>query len=209
MPAKHANDLKQTYALVAEAYQSRNQLFTDDQLEQMNIFLGLLPRGAEVLDIGAGTGRDSRYFVDQGLKMTLADISPEMLKLAKQLVPEATIIESDMLELSFPDNSFDGAWADASLLHLTKNEMKAMLNKIFGFLKPGGYFYVRLKAGQGEQEVEDIKYQQPVKRFFAFYTQEELAQLFLGLGFKVEQTFEDVTREHTWVSILAQKPKGA
>lgn len=53
--------------------------------ERSNFLLALQTDNKQkVLEIGAGTGRDSRYFQDQGLEVVCIDLSPAMVELCRQ-----------------------------------------------------------------------------------------------------------------------------
>ncbi|MGN0247075.1 MAG: class I SAM-dependent methyltransferase, partial [Lachnospiraceae bacterium] len=45
-------------------------------------FLDLLDEGAAILDFGCGSGRDTKYFLDQGYQVTATDGSAELCRLA-------------------------------------------------------------------------------------------------------------------------------
>jgi predicted SAM-dependent methyltransferase len=47
---------------------------------------------------------------------------------------------------------YDGIWACASVLHLTKSELKAVLKKMSDALKSKGVIYVSFKYGEFEGE---------------------------------------------------------
>ena len=49
-----------------------------------NRFLDKLHPGAEILDYGCGSGRDTKYFLEQGYKVTAIDGSQELCKLASE-----------------------------------------------------------------------------------------------------------------------------
>ena len=49
-----------------------------------NQFLDKLYPGAEILDYGCGSGRDTKYFLEQGCKVTAIDGSQELCKLASE-----------------------------------------------------------------------------------------------------------------------------
>lgn len=49
-----------------------------------NHFLDKLHPGAEILDYGCGSGRDTKYFLNQGYKVTAIDGSQELCKLASE-----------------------------------------------------------------------------------------------------------------------------
>ena len=61
-----------------------------------------LPRGAEVLELGCGTGRLTRKFIEWGLRPTSVDNSPEMLaELPRSSVPMLADIETLRLSKRF------------------------------------------------------------------------------------------------------------
>lgn len=204
MPAKHARALTQTYAQVAEGYNQRNA----DNLDAGTLqkFAAELPTGATVLDLGCGHGRDSRWLVDHGFQVTMFDLSPEMLELAKAKVPEATAIQGDMTEMQFEPSSFDGVWASASILHLTKSEAKKVIQDVYQILRAEGAFYCLLKKGEGEVEINDDKYGTPMTRFFAFYQEQEVQELLQNIGFAEIQVWSSKSQSgQEWVEAIARK----
>jgi ubiquinone/menaquinone biosynthesis C-methylase UbiE len=74
-----------------------------------------LPRNkdARILDAAGGTGRISLPLAKMGYSVTLCDISPGMLDVAKQkmlregVLDKVEILECDIHRLYFPDDSFD------------------------------------------------------------------------------------------------------
>jgi ubiquinone/menaquinone biosynthesis C-methylase UbiE len=94
-----------------------------------------LPRNrkAKILDAAGGTGRITLLLAKRGYSVTLCDISPGMLKRAKQkllkegVLDRVKIIECDVCKLHFADESFDfvlcwGGTIDAAkeLIRVTK-----------------------------------------------------------------------------------------
>ena len=55
-------------------------------------------------------------------------------------------------------NEFDGVWACASLLHLTKDDAVLALQKLVASLKYGGILYASWKKGEGERDDEYERY---------------------------------------------------
>jgi ubiquinone/menaquinone biosynthesis C-methylase UbiE len=204
MPAKHAEDLRQTYADVAAGYANHNANNVDERM--LSKFVRTLPQHSRVVDLGAGTGRDSRWLVAHGMNVTMFDLSSDMLVLAHQNVPEAALIQGDMTEMVFPDSSFEGVWASASLLHLTREEAKLVVHKIYKMLTSGGVFYCLLKKGRGEEEVIEDKYGKPMKRFFTFYTREKVKRLLEDGGFQAVTVAESKSASgQEWVDALGYK----
>lgn len=70
--------------------------------------LGDLGVGQTVLEVGCGTGAHLDLFLKRGLKVTGIDISPPMLRVAKQkLGKEARFCLGDGQKLPFKEKSFD------------------------------------------------------------------------------------------------------
>src|SRR3990170_4876613 len=105
-----------SYNAFAEVYAQKNAANTP--APERELFLSKLPAHAAVLDAGCGPGRDSKYFCSAGHDITGIDLSSKFIQMARQAVPKATFTLMDLRKITFPDQSFDGIWACASLLHL-------------------------------------------------------------------------------------------
>jgi SAM-dependent methyltransferase len=66
-------------------------------------------------------------------------------------------IGKQTLQLRFQDlnfeETFDGVWANASLIHIPYEETKNVYVRIYKALKPGGVFYGSYKYGKGHMSV--------------------------------------------------------
>ena len=96
-------------------------------------FLEKLPKGSVILDFGCGSGRDTKYFMEQGYRVEAIDGSVELCRLAS----EYTGIEVKHMyfqELSELDK-YDGIWACSSILHLPVGELEDVLKKMEAALK--------------------------------------------------------------------------
>ena len=132
-----------------------------------NKFLDKLPAGTFILDFGCGSGRDTRYFLDQGYHVEAIDGSEELCRLAG----EYTGIEVKCMlfqELQDTDR-YDAVWACSSILHLTYDELITVLEKIARALKDKGLLYTSFKYGMEEGERNG--------RYFTDMTEEKLTGL--------------------------------
>lgn len=158
------------------------------KVEERANFLTLLQSKSKrsLLEIGAGTGRDSKFFQDMGMNVICIDLSPEMIKLCQQKGLSAQVM--DMVHLDFPPNSFDAVYAINSLLHIPKSEFRIVLENVKKVLAPSGLFYLGVYGG--DEEFEGVWEQDAYnpKRFFSFYTDESIqkatADVFELLYFK-------------------------
>lgn len=100
--------------------------------------------GKLVLDIGCGTGVSSVIFAKRGAKVTALDLSKSMINAAQMLAEHYGVMELinfrtiSLDEVSYPENSFDYAFAGALLHHLPSLAEAAM--KIAKVLKSNGKF---------------------------------------------------------------------
>lgn len=110
-----------------------------------------LPKSGHVLDIGGGPGRYSRWLCDMGYQATLADLSPNLLDIARaefgeELIRE--IVEADVRDLSqWPDNTFDSTIALGPFYHLTSaTDRRTALEELMRVTVPGGTIAIALMS---------------------------------------------------------------
>ena len=124
-----------------------------------------------LLEIGAGPGRDSLFFKEQGLQVTCIDLSPKMIELCQQKGIDAHVM--DMVYLDFEQDSFDAVFALNSFLHLTKDEFPLSLENVRNVLRPAGLFYLGIYGGFEFADIWEKDFYRP-KRFFSFHSDENL-----------------------------------
>ncbi|WP_019217444.1 class I SAM-dependent methyltransferase [Legionella tunisiensis] len=162
-----------------ESYQTTAVAFARNVAElaptgSIEKFINFLPPNAKIIDIGCGAGRDAKLFSAVGAEVLGIDFSSNLIDIAQQYAPLAQFQVMDMETMSFPETSFDGAWAACSLGHLPKKSLPAVLKKIHSLLAEQGYFYLALKKGHGEMLENDARYGSDVKKFWSYYEEEEL-----------------------------------
>src|SRR4051812_5102948 len=100
-----------------------------------------------LLEIGAGTGQDSGYFLDNGLEVVATDLSPEMVRRCRAKGIDARVM--DFLHLNFAADSFDAVHAMNCLLHVPNADLPVVLETIRSVLRPGGLFFLGVYGGGG------------------------------------------------------------
>lgn len=92
----------------------------------IDAFAKELPRGGRVLDLGCGGGHPvARFLVEQGLRITGVDASPEMIALARDRMPDQEWITADMRRLAL-NRRFDGILAWDSYFHLAPEAQRSL-----------------------------------------------------------------------------------
>ena len=143
------------------------------KIRERQTFLDLLKQEEKtvLLEIGAGPGKDSKFYQDNGLQVASTDLSPQMVQLCRDKGLEA--YEMDFKNLDFPSGHFDAVYALNCLLHVPKKDLPEVLAGIQRLLKPSGLFFMAVYGGPDSEGVWEKDYHQP-KRFFSFYSDERI-----------------------------------
>ena len=106
----------------------------------------LLPKecGANLLDLGCGTGLELEYYLALNSEASVVgiDLSPDMLAELKRKFTDRKIklICGSYFDVPFEANLFDAAVSVESLHHFTAEAKLGLYQKLHTALKPEGYF---------------------------------------------------------------------
>ena len=172
-----------------------------DFKQTQNKFLDCLNEGAYILDFGCGSGRDTKYFLEAGMKVDAIDGSEEMCRIASEYT--GIKVQQMLFQELDAHDKYDGIWACASILHLPKDDLKIVLQKMATALKKHGIIYTSFKYGEFEGERNG--------RYFTDFTIDTF-QAFIqdieGLRIKEDWMTGDVRPgrgEERWLNLILQK----
>jgi SAM-dependent methyltransferase len=141
--------------------------------------IGLLPRGAFVVEVGCGSGVLARELTDAGLDVLGFDASPAMIELARQTAPKARFEVAPFETAELPE--CDAVIAMGEVLNY--GDIRTFLPRATAALKPGGLLlfdvaergsypaYDEVRTGGDDWSVIAIKQSDGVKvtrRVFTF-----------------------------------------
>ena len=183
----------------AQTYCNETAKFDVDELHRS--FLANLSNGSHILDLGCGSGRDSKAFLAAGYKVTAMDGSAEVAAFAERVINQPVTVAS-FQELTF-QNKFDGVWACASLLHCPRAQLENVLSLISRALVPNGVVYMSFKWG--DKETYDKR-----GRYFNNYTDSSLLAVIQKVtSLTVLDIWSDVKPlrdgEQKWINALVKK----
>ena len=164
-------------------------------------FLKMLPDDGAILDLGCGSGRDSKYFLEHGREVVAVDGSPELCRIAGQYLGREVIC-CDFRDYE-PAGKFAGIWACASLLHLEAGELERVIARLPGYLVDGGILFMSFKHG----EFSGIK----EGRYFPFMDREGISRLLKGitsleiLRLEVSDDVRSELHGQEWISVYCRK----
>jgi SAM-dependent methyltransferase len=169
-----------------------------------NRFLPYLPSGGHILDLGCGSGRDLHAFIRRGFRAIGIDSSEALVERARAY-SAAECVVGRIEELAY-DHRFNGVWACASLLHLTRAAIGDALSRIHRSLVLGGVLFASVQEGEGEYVAAD-------GRFYTLYTESEFLSFLKAAGFDVLETWNsqdalESKRPIHWLNVLARTTKG-
>lgn len=99
-----------------------------------------------VLEVGAGTGRDSFKLTNYGAKVFMLDYAANSLQIIKAVATEqkveVNLIGGDAFRLPFSDESFDVVFHQGLLEHFREKEESGLLKENIRVLKKGGLLLV-------------------------------------------------------------------
>ena len=156
---------------------------------------------SHILDLGCGSGRDSKAFLQQGYQVTAIDGSKALCKIASENIGQE--VNCQLFHELADVETYDAVWACASLLHLSTVELKDTLKIVARALKNDGYFYASFKYGEFEGEREG--------RFFNDFTEDSFQSLLTTIPhlmiIETEVTTDVIPgRENvSWLNIIMKK----
>lgn len=186
-------------------------------------FLSQLPERRQerlrILDIGCGPGHYLKVFYALGFESIGIDVSEEMTGIARQLVgaaaagsesvggtPLPQVETASLFDLQFADNSLDGIWHNAVVVHVPRRLLPANLAYLHRMLKQDGVLFLSALLGSGSVVRRE-------GRVFFYYGPEELGKFFDEAGFEtVSQWSNEIDlssrggqRKKAWVNFLLRK----
>ena len=153
-------------------------------------FLAKLKNGSNILDFGCGSGRDTRFFLEQGYSVEAVDGSKELCKLACKYT--GIEVKNMLFEELSEVEKYDGIWACSSILHLPLGELADVMKKMAIALKEDGIIYTSFKYGNFEGERNG--------RYFTDMTEEKFA--------KFLSEIDSLEIEEQWITLDVRPGRG-
>ncbi len=172
--------------------------------------------GQAALDLATGPGHVALRLAERGLKVTAADLTPEMLAVARAAEQERPLpqpiawIEADAAQLPCPDGQFDAVVCRRAAHHFP--DLPRVLRESRRVLKPGGRLAVSDMTAPAASmdalnEVERLRDRSHAQA----QTVDQWIGHLLDAGFGlqwVELTVEPMTREEWLAPVAPDSPEG-
>ena len=209
--------VRKSYDRVADEYARRifNEL-RDKPLDQklLNRFATEVIGRGEICDMGCGPGHVARYLRDAGATVFGLDLSPQMLEQARQLNPDLSFLEGNMMALDLPDGRLAGIAAFYSIVNIPKESLTLVFREMARVLQPGGVLLLAFHAGD-EALHEDELWGRPISMDFFLFQPSEIRRYVEAAGLVIEEIVErgpyapEVEYQSRRAYIFARKPVSA
>jgi SAM-dependent methyltransferase len=163
----------------ADYYQSHfleyhEQTFAVDPTTFLEPLVKRLKSGAEILDVGCGSGRDLLWLKNRGFKVIGLEKSAGLAGLARQHTG-CEVIEADFESFEFSEYQVDAVTLIDALVHVPHEKFAEILSSILQALQHDGTLLLTMKAGKGSREFPD-------GRIFYLWKRPDLENIFDTLG---------------------------
>ena len=196
-------DTVRAYDLDAVAYVEASPTMPDSVRADIEAFAERLGVGARVLEIGSGGGRDARLMEDLGLRVRRTDITPGFVALLREQGVDADLLDPLVDDLLSPEGPYDAVWANASLLHVRRDDLTTVLSRLAAVTRPGGLLRASVKEGDGEGWSTHGSVRNP--RYFTYWGADALRSVTTAAGWLDVDIRSGVAgrRSETWLELTA------
>jgi cyclopropane fatty-acyl-phospholipid synthase-like methyltransferase len=208
----HDNDeareiVQSGYDLVADRYAA---LEAEDEtwprMRWLEKLLAVLDDGSEVLDVGCGNGLPATRAIAERHKATGIDLSAAQIDRARRNVPDAKLIQGDLMTVDIAADSYDAIAAFYVIEHVPRESHAALFERLHNWLLPSGHLLFTIEPDDNPGKVGDWL---GAPMFFSQYEADQTLSLLRDAGFEVVddavETQLEGEREVSYMWVLARR----
>jgi 2-polyprenyl-3-methyl-5-hydroxy-6-metoxy-1,4-benzoquinol methylase len=155
-----------------------------------------VPVDGSVLEIGSGPGREADFVESLGAVVRRTDAAQAFLDVQAGRGKKAELLNVVTDELGGP---YDAVLALCVLIHVDREQIDPVLQKIWRALKPGGAFLVSMRTGEGETSGN---------YHTVYWTRDRFATRLGSAGLVVQWDMRSVDSDNDeWVTFLARRAR--
>ncbi len=199
------NNIQKFYNAIAEK-EAQGWYPNNLLLPLIKEFLSLLPKNPKVLDLGCGTGHESMRLHNEGATVVGIDFSSESIRIAKSKNKDINFFLMDYSKIDKEIGIYNGIFSSGSIIHLKKDELCELINRLRNNLEKNGIFLVVFQKGEGTRihypEINGERIERIVER----YTKERMISIFKEAKYEFVKEgilFEDPN--DIWMNLIFKK----
>ena len=182
----------------------RARINNDRHMRQLEKYLYGLSKDSKIFEIGSASGRDAKLIRALGYtNITVSDVANYFLKLLRK--EGFSPIRFNLITDDFSEK-YDFIYCWAVLVHFTKNEAKQAIKKMFETLNNNGRIALCVQSRDGYEEAwMDRDGKIGAKRYFSYWTKNELQDYMREVGFKNIEIESNIGTKSHWLHIFSVK----
>ncbi|KTD10619.1 methyltransferase [Legionella gratiana] len=178
---KNKSNVYLVYDEIIDWFDSHRNKELDMEKFYLELLQNYISSGAEILDVGCGTGEPiAQFLIKKGYKVTGVDASEKMIHLCKKRFPNGEWLLADMRTLNL-QGKFHAIIAWHSLFHLPHDDQRMTLKSLASLVEPNGLLIFTSGPEYGEVWGDNGGHD----LYHASLSAEEYTQILLDCNFKV------------------------
>ena len=175
--------------------------------EEIDAFVTGLGGSGRVLDIGSGGGRDALELEKRGIIVRRTDVSKGFVELLRERGFEADLLDpltDPLADPRHPGIPYDGIWACACLIHVTRQDLPTVLARLADATRKGGRLHASVREGDGEDVSTHGSAREPRHYAETYWREPALRSVLTEAGWIVDEVCRYVGRpDDLWLSVRA------
>ena len=202
-------DTVQSYNMAAADYAAEAAAMPEWVATEIDAFVAGLGGSGRVLEIGSGGGRDALALEQRGISVRRTDVAEGFVELLRQSGFEAHLLDpltQDLADPQRPGMPYDGIWACASLIHVSRQDFGTVLGRLAQATRTGGPLHVSVRDGDGEDVSIEETATAPLRYVETYWRERALRSAVAGAGWIVSEVRRYVGRpDDWWLSVRANR----
>lgn len=204
------------YTKKAKQYLINNSKINPIELKKANNKLhrlikkwfGLLPKGSKVFEVGSADGVNALYIQKIGLDITASDIADDFINEIKK--KNLNVVKFNILKDRFIEK-YSGIFCWKVFVHFTTDDVLTALENIYYALENNGILIFNLISNETKSIKDEWidfpnEYSIGMKRFFRYYSKEEMDNIIERTNFKILDFHQEFgTEKIKWLIYVLKK----
>jgi predicted TPR repeat methyltransferase len=157
-----------------------------------------LPVGAHVLELGSGPGIEAKALEERGFTVRRTDGARAFVAMLRADGYAADLLDVRVDPLGGP---YDAVYADAVLLHLTREEFADVLVRARKAVVHGGVLAMTLKEGDGEELTTE---RLGLPRRYTYWREAQLREAMARTGWTPLSVQIEPGERNVWLNVIAR-----
>ena len=170
-------------------------------------FISFFNTKPKILDLGCGTGHESKRLFNQGAEVVGIDFSSKSIEIARNRNPECKFIEMDFFEIDSSFEKFDGILSSGSIIHVPPNNLDTLMMNLYSITNKPGYFEIIFQTGKGNKILKKKIGNEYYERVVYLYDENDIVSNLKDIGFNFIRNgylHKDLS-DNNWTALIFMK----